>query len=865
MNSADIRAKFFAFFTKQGHTHVPSSPVIPAEDPTLLFTNAGMNQFKDVFLGREQRSYRRAVSIQKCIRAGGKHNDLENVGFTSRHLTFFEMMGNFSFGDYFKKEAIDFAWKFLTEELSLNPNTLWVSVYEHDNDAYVIWQQQIGLPSERIVRLGLKDNFWQMGDTGPCGPCSEIYIDRGASMGCQQKNCAPGCSCDRFLEIWNLVFMQFDRQKNGTDKPLAATGVDTGMGLERLCTVLQNAPSVFETDIFAPIIQKIEDLTGISYANATVQEQAAFRVLADHIRSTAFAIADGGVPAADGRGYVVRKIIRRAALFAHKLSPNLFFPYLVDGLIVSLGKIYPELEQQRNTIVAILEKESEQFSRNLIRGKNLLEQHIAENQPLSELSGALVFTLYDTYGFPLELTKVIAYDHNLSVDEEGFAKEMERQRTLSGLKESATLLSLDHGLTTQFTGYNALTTTAPIVALFDENKQPVQQLATGSLGWIVSSECPFYVESGGQISDQGTVTINGHTLPVLQLEKQGPIIAYAVKGASTILLGDSATMHVDEDLRSASMKNHTSTHLLQAALMKILGKGVKQSGSLVSPDYLRFDFTYPQPLTTEQVDAVELFVNQAIWHNSTVTTRITTLHDAKQHGAIAFFGEKYNPDNVRVVSIGEISSELCGGTHVTATGAIGLFKIIEISSPSTGNRRIVAVTGPGALNYTQEAAGILKTLSTLCKVPEDALAESIEKQRTQLKEAHQLLKRTQRQLWSLQIPIWSQQGSVVNGLHFGVVIAENVISEDARELVQKIVHAKPGLWVFIMTEPHHERINFIISIAPEHRKKYNLKDLLTKLAPLGLRGGGSDVTIQGGAAQLPNTLEDAIKQWIDMH
>lgn len=861
MKSTEIRDKFFSFFTQQGHAQVPSSPVIPADDPTLLFANAGMNQFKDLFLGREQRSYRRAVSIQKCIRAGGKHNDLDNVGFTSRHLTFFEMMGNFSFGDYFKKEAIAFAWDFLTKHVQLDASRLWASVYEHDTEAYELWQKI--LPAERIVRLGARDNFWQMGDTGPCGPCSEIYIDRGAPYGCQAQTCAPGCSCDRFLEIWNLVFMQFDRQKDGSDKSLALKGVDTGMGLERLCAVVQNVPSVFETDIFAPVLHKIEELTGLSYTTSSPEHQAAFRVLADHIRSAAFALADGCVPAADGRGYVLRKIIRRAALFAHKLSPKLFFPYVVDGLIDAVGSVYPELREQRTTIVTTLEKESEQFSRNLVRGKAMLEEYIAQHQPAKEVSGVLAFTLYDTYGFPLELTKVIAHDHSMSVDEAGFDREMERQRALSGLKVAATDFALEGAVATRFTGYDELITTATISILYNEQLQSVETIPAGQLAWVIPQACPFYVESGGQVSDHGVVVVQGHSCEVLALKKQGNVIAFAFKTPALVKRGESVTMRVDKNIRAALMKNHTSTHLLQAALMNLVGTGIKQSGSLVTPEYLRFDFTCPQPLNAEEIRRIEYFVNDVIWKNIPVTTRTTTLHDAQQHGVIAFFGEKYNPEQVRVVTVEGVSAELCGGTHVRATGEIGLFKIIEVSAPSTGNRRIVAVAGASALAHAQDTASIVKQMSVACKVPESEVVEVLKKQQAYIKELQHALKRSQQQLWALQIPQWAQRVSVVNGVPFGMVLVEGIASEDARDLVQRLTQHTPGLWVIIATEAQHERINFAMALAPEWRKGHSLKELLQHhLAPLGLKGGGSDAAIQGGAAQLPDKLEDVIKSWL---
>lgn len=862
MKSPEIRKKFIEFFTKNSHTEVRSSPVIPADDPTLLFTNAGMNQFKDLFLGHETRSYKRAVSIQKCIRAGGKHNDLDNVGFTSRHLTFFEMMGNFSFGDYFKHDALRFAWLFLTESLGLDANRLYVSVFEQDNETYELWKSEIKVPENRIIRLGAQDNFWQMGDTGPCGPCSEIYVDRGATYGCGASSCLPGCSCDRFLEIWNLVFMQYNRQTHGTDMPLKQTGVDTGMGLDRLCMIMQNKDSVFGTDLFEPIIQQIETITGVRYHQNSHEIQSAFHVVADHIRSTAFALADGAVPAADGRGYVIRKIIRRAALFAQKLSPEPFFPYLVDGLITSLGDYYPELISQRAMIIALLKQEVEQFSRNLTRGTMLLEQHIARDKDSLIIPGTLAFTLYDTYGFPLEITKVIAHEHKKTVDEAGFNKEMHQQRELSTVRTEAIHLPLDSAITTTFTGYSTLDTTATIAAIYCGSTL-VDTAPAGSLCWIIPTACPFYVAGGGQVSDTGMVALHGAIVPVTGLMRQGNASALSIELPQQLSVGDSITMHVDAPKREATMKNHTATHLLQSALMQLFGKArIKQAGSLVAPDYLRFDVTCPEQPSSTHIAQIERIVNDAIQKNIPVTTSNSTLEQAQKAGAVAFFGDKYNPESVRIVSIPEISTELCGGTHVRATGEIGLFKITEVTALAAGIRRFTAVTGPAAVTWAQQIFQHMRAITHLLKTNDEGAVPTIEKLQAHVKEAQLLSRELRKQIWNTHMPQWIQSMHTVGSLRYGMIILENTSVDELRDLSNKLIKQAPGLWCLIGTEASHERIAFVIAIDNGHAQQYLLKELLKTVAPLGLRGGGSATCIQGSAPLLPERLEETIGEWV---
>jgi alanyl-tRNA synthetase len=861
MDSAEIRQKFFDFFTQRKHEKVSSSSLIPAQDPTLLFANAGMNQFKDVFLGKEKRSYTRAVSIQKCVRAGGKHNDLDNVGFTKRHLTFFEMMGNFSFGDYFKKEAIEYAWNFLTTDLQLPKDRLHASVFREDDEAYNIWHTVIGLPQERIVRLGEADNFWQMGDTGPCGPCSEIYIDQGKEIGCKKKDCGPGCSCDRFLEIWNLVFMQYDRQPDGTDKPLKQTGVDTGMGLERLCAVVQKKDSVFLTDLFEPLLKKTEQLTGLDYKKQDEKVKAAFHVLADHIRSSSLIIADGGSPSNEGRGYVLRKIIRRAALFAQKLSNKNIFPELVDPLADKLGSIYPELEINREKIKKILTSEIEKFSANLVRGQAILETYFAESKNKS-ISGEQTFKLYDTFGFPLELTRIIAGERGFDVDIAGFEKEMEKQREQSGKKQAKSQgeLELPADLVTQFTGYQETETTSPIRALIVDNEL-VDAVPAGTECWVITQRSPFYVECGGQVSDQGFITIAGKQAKVLDLKKFNHAIGAKISAPGEMKVGMSAVQVVDRQLRLNTMKNHTATHLLQAALIQIFGKQIKQSGSLVEPDYLRFDFTYHENLSAEDIKKVEDVVNAKVQENIPVSVTLSTHKAATDRGVIAFFGEKYNPEEVRVIEVPGFSAELCGGTHVRATGDIGCFKITEVSALSAGNRRIFAVTGPKAVELFQENYGLVKKLSQEFKVQPHEVLSAINKQKDQLKVLQAEVKQLKKQAFETQVPTWLSQTEMVGKIPFLFLELPEASGEELKELATHLQKQKPGFYFLISSTD--AKSSFMAALSQEFAAMVNLKNFQAWLQEnLGIRGGGSAQSLQGGGPRLEKSWQEKIKQWL---
>ena len=861
MKSSEIRKKFFKFFTDNGHVMVPSSSLIPAQDPTLLFANAGMNQFKDVFLGKEKRSYKRAVSIQKCVRAGGKHNDLDNVGFTKRHLTFFEMMGNFSFGDYFKKEAIQFAWNFLTKNLSLPTENLYVTVYETDDESYDIWHKIIGLPKDKIYRLGKDSNFWQMGDMGPCGPCTEIFVDRGPAFGCKEK-CGPDCGCDRFLEIWNLVFMQFDQQADGSLKPLKQTGVDTGMGFERITAVLQDKDSVYETDLFMPIISQIEKLTGLTYAKQSDEIKAAFRVLADHIRSSTMIISDGGAPSNEGRGYVLRKIIRRAALFAQKLTDKNIFPELAKVFIKEFGDIYPELKANQDLIVQILTSEIEKFSVNLIRGQQILKEYVEQAQKTKMITGEQAFKLYDTYGFPLELVYARARELGLKVDTEGFEKLMQEQQAQSGKKLSDPLdhVELSDKIKSEFTGYQELETPSEIIALIHEGKA-VSTAPKNSVVYVVTKKSPFFIVGGGQVPDQGWLIINKQQMPILEARYINGRIATRITTPIELKVGMPIISKVDPVWRTNAMKNHTATHLLQAALMQLLGKTIKQSGSLVHPDYLRFDFTYHQNLSDQDIKAVEDLVNAKIRENIPVEIEYTDFKKAIDKGVLAFFGEKYNPEKVRIVNVPAFSMELCGGTHVQRTGDIGTFKITDVSTIAAGHKRIFAVTGPKAIALFQETFDTVKKLSQQFSVKREDVLKQVEKQSEEVAQLQKDIKLLKQQSLQDQVPTWIQQIQTINQMPFLFIELPNGSSQDLRDITQTLQAKHPGFY-FVISAIGDKSL-FVASLHPTFSNKLDLKKFGAWLNEKhGLKGGGSQTSLQGGGGKFKPTLKDAITSWL---
>ncbi|MBT3827529.1 alanine--tRNA ligase [bacterium] len=853
MKSMELRRKFFKFFEQNGHTPVDSSSLIPAQDPTLLFTNAGMNQFKDLFLGNETCSYTRAVSIQKCIRAGGKHNDLENVGFTKRHLTFFEMMGNFSFGDYFKREAIQFAWNFLTNDIGLPKEKLHATVHLSDDEAYDLWNKEIGIPHERMHRFD-EDNFWQMGDTGPCGPCTEIFIDRGPSFGPEND-----FETDRYLEIWNLVFMQFNRQADGTDVPLKQTGVDTGMGLERLALVVQGKDSVFDTDLFEPIFKGIKELTGADYyALEQGEQKSSCRVLADHMRSSVLAISDGGSPSNEGRGYVIRKIIRRAALFAQKLRDAQLFVDLLPFFIDSMKEIYPALESNQSRIQAVLKSEIDSFVQNLNRGQQIMQEYIGAAKDGKHITGKQAFKLYDTFGFPLELTNVIALDHGYTVDVDGFHAEMKDQRKRSGGKAAFKVQGVDVELSqvTEFVGYQNIESQAKITALIVDGRT-VESVDANTTCMVVTDKTPCYVEGGGQVSDASQIKLgDGTQASITGLLKIGKAIAHVATLPAAIKIGDTITLSVDQEARSNTMKNHTATHLLQAALVQVLGSGVKQAGSLVEPGHLRFDFTHHKQMSEDQIREVEALVNAKIMENITLNVFETTYKDATERGVVSFFGDKYNPDCVRVIDIGEFSAELCGGTHVNATGDIGVFKIIEEGSLSAGIRRIVGLTGPSAVKNYQQSFGIINRLGTDFKVQQAEILEAVERQRKQLKQANNQAKKLRTQLVAAKLPVWLEKVELVNDVPMLVLTLKGYDASSVRDIATKLNRGKPGLYVVVNQDA--DRSQFVACKDASLDAKITTESFSKLLSEHGLRGGGKGSTIQGGG-ELTGDLDKAIK------
>lgn len=862
MNSIEIREKFLNYFEKNGHKMVTSSSLVPAHDPTLLFTNAGMNQFKEVFLGSEIRNYKTATSIQKCVRAGGKHNDLDEVGFTNRHLTFFEMMGNFSFGDYFKKDAIRYAWDFLTKEVNIPTEKLIITIYNDDDQAYEIWNKEIGIPAEKIIRLGEKDNFWQMGDTGPCGPCSEIHYDNGKDVGCKTTKCDPSCPCGRFTEIWNLVFMQFDRQQNGKLIPLKQTGIDTGMGFERLNMILQKKETIFQTDIFAPLIKKIEDITKISYNKSNKNIQAAFNVLCDHVRSSSLLIADNCLPSNEGRGYVLRKIIRRAALFAQKLSDNqLLFSTLAKEFISYFSLIYKELKENEQLIINTLNDEIQKFSENLNQGKNILEKYIQENKSKKQtiLSGEQVFKLYDTYGFPPEITRVVALEQDFTLDMAGFDKEMKKQQEQSGKsnKDKVIILEIPENIKTIFVGYDKLEIETKVNFVIKKD----------NFSWIVTQESPFYVESGGQISDTGFIKINEKIYPVKGFFKaessNNPAIAIKIE-STNIKINDSIKCIVDLYNRSNVAKNHTATHMLQAALVQIFGKHIKQAGSSVNHEHLRFDYTSNNTPSKDDLNKIEKIINQKIQENIKLKTSVTTLEKAQGAGVTAIFGEKYNPESVRVVQIPGFSAELCGGTHADSTGEIGCFKIESDVALSSGVRRITALTGPKCFELFQLSFNTIKTLGEKFKAKSDQILPAIEKQLENLHDTQTQLKQLKKQMWKLQIPVWQKEVKLIGKIPFLFIEFTDLDGSQLKEISNEIEVKSPGFYFAINKNSQNEdRVSFFGYVSKEWSKTINLKEFSKFLTDkFEFKGGGSPTLIQGGGPKPEKNIVQEIINWI---
>ena len=863
MKSKDLREKFFQFFIERGHKKIDSSSLIPANDPTLLFANAGMNQFKDQFLGRGDKNLKCAVSIQKCVRAGGKHNDLDNVGFTKRHLTFFEMMGNFSFGDYFKKESIKFSFDFLTQVVGFKKGELLVTVHVSDNDSYNIWKDEIGISQEKIFKL-TDDNFWQMGDIGPCGPSTEIFIDSGLDVGCGSSDCSPACDCDRFLEIWNNVFMQFNRQEDGTDLPLAQIGVDTGMGLERLAMISQGKKSVFEADMFESMMKKIENLTGLSYLDSSEEIKTAFNVLVDHSRSTTFLIADGCSPANDGRGYVLRKILRRAALFSKKLTIKRIFPDIAEVLIDSMLDFYPYLKSEKSRVIKTLNLELDRFEENLDRGKKILKKYF-KNFSSSEkiIDGEQVFKLYDTFGFPVEVTSLISADYGFSLDHDGFEKYMSKQKARSGkkMKKSTQDLKLDPSLKTNFIGYEKLENSSRVIQL-GTGKDSVESVELGQDCWVIPEETVFYVESGGQASDKGTIEIFGKKAEILNLEKIGNAVLVYFKAPAKIKLGENLKMIVDEDVRKKSAANHTSTHLLQAAMQKVLGD-IKQAGSFVTSEFLRFDFNSDKPLSMEHIKTIEFLVNQKVIENVSVIIKEMSYEEAIDSGIQALFGEKYDKESVRAVIIDQFSKELCCGTHLKSTGEVGVFKIIEESALAAGQRRLVAITGINALEIFQQNFNNIKKISQELKSKSEDIFASVQDCLEKNKSLSAELKKIKKDSWKQQIPEWINRSEIINNISFSFLELQEFEPSSFKDIAKSLQQKKSGL--YFLFQNNGERSNFLLSIGKELSAVIDLKSIKNLLSSeCGLRGGGSNGLVQGGGKKLDESCKKTIKEYLNL-
>ncbi|RMH09260.1 MAG: alanine--tRNA ligase [Nitrospirae bacterium] len=869
--SADeLRQSFLRYFAQHGHTIVPSAPLIPQADPTLLFTNAGMNQFKRVFLGEESRPYTRAASVQKCLRAGGKHNDLENVGYTRRHHTFFEMLGNFSFGDYFKREAITYGWEYLTAVLALPAEQLWVTVYTHDDEAYTLWRDYIGLPTSRLVRMGEKDNFWQMGDTGPCGPCSEILIDQGEAMGCGRSSCAVGCDCDRYLEIWNLVFMQYDRDATGTLHPLPKPSIDTGMGLERLAAVVQGVPSNYETDLFLPLLTAIGNRTQHKYGR-DAQVDRSMRVIADHLRAMTFLIADGILPSNEGRGYVLRRILRRASRHGRLLGiQDAFLHELVEQVVTMMEQVYPELRQAIPVIKQAVYGEEERFLSTLDQGLPLLQTLIEDTrkEKQTSLNGEQVFKLYDTYGFPLDLIEEAAREQGFSVDLAGFQRALDTQRerarksaAFTAERESPLIADLSHRFgATVFVGYQTLEVESEILAILQGDRL-VQEAEAGAEVELVLERTPFYPEGGGQVGDQGILTgPEGHVV-IQDTKKVGRDLVLHKGKVQTghIRVGERVYARVNPLLRHDAARNHTATHLVHAALRDILGPHVKQYGSLVAPNRLRFDFSHFKPLSSKEIEDIEALVNYHVREDTPVQTEVMPLHDAIQSGALAFFGDKYG-DQVRVVEIGSFSKELCGGTHCRHTGEIGVFRIVSEGGIAAGVRRLEALTGGGALTHIQRLEADIRMLAELLKTTPNELVPKTRKILSLLKEKERELEHVKVQLVHQES---GQKGHAqvrnIDGVPVHVQQVDGLTIQELR-LLADTIRNKLSRGVIALGSSKEGKAFLLVVVTKDlaqHIKAVELVQLMAK--EVGGSGGGRPEMAQAGGKQ-PERLALALEK-----
>ncbi|RJQ51491.1 MAG: alanine--tRNA ligase [Nitrospiraceae bacterium] len=868
MESNKIRQLFLDFFKEKGHEIVSSSPLLPKDDPTLLFTNAGMVQFKTVFLGEEVRPYKRAVTVQKCLRAGGKHNDLENVGRTARHHTFFEMLGNFSFGDYFKKEATEWAWELLTERMKLPADKLYITVYEKDDEAADIWKNHVGIPAERIYRLGEKDNFWQMGDTGPCGPCSEILIDQGAGLSCGKPTCSVGCDCDRYLEIWNLVFMQYNRDSSGNLTPLPKPSIDTGMGLERLSAVLQGKHNNFDSDLFMPIIRTVEKISGKKYGVAP-STSVSMRVIADHIRSAAFVISEGLFPSNEGRGYVLRRIIRRAARHGFMLGIEDPFLYnLLDTVNEIMSGPYPELLEATERNKKILKLEEERFAHTLSSGMGILNKLMDDLRSSGKdtIPGAELFKLYDTFGFPVDLAQDIAEDNKFVIDLKGFNDEMELQKTRAraswvGEEEVAGVyrdIKKQYGAT-EFSGYEALRSDSIVNAIIRDGAL-VEEAGEGDEVEIVMDKTPFYGESGGQVGDKGKIKADGLRIEVLDTKKFSDILIHnAAVRKGTIRKGMTVSAIVDEERRKAIMRNHTATHLLHSALRAVLGDHIKQAGSLVTPERLRFDFTHFYAVDDREISEVEEIVNEQILKNLHVIKTATTLDDAISKGVIALFGEKYGK-RVRVVQAGDFSAELCGGTHSDATGEIGLFKITSEGSVAAGIRRIEAVTGFPAIEYYKERERELIKAASLLKIPEQKVSERVEKIIGELKQQEKELEKFRQKAVKGKADAVLESVVSIDDIKVLARKIDGLDMKALRDLADNLKN-KLGSGVILLASSLNGQACYVSAVTKDLTSRFHAGDILK--AVTGGKGGGRPDMAQGGTKDVEG-IEKAVGMVVEI-
>jgi alanyl-tRNA synthetase len=861
--SAELREKFLKYFEAHGHTIVPSSPLVPGNDPTLLFTNSGMVQFKEVFLGSEKRGYTRATTSQRCVRAGGKHNDLENVGYTARHHTFFEMLGNFSFGEYFKQDAIHYAWDFLTNVIGLPEDKLWVTVYADDDEAADIWLKDIKVDPEKFTRIGTSDNFWSMGDTGPCGPCSEIFYDHGPEI----EGGPPGTpeeDGDRYIEIWNLVFMQFNRDQEGNMNPLPKPSVDTGMGLERLAAILQQVHNNYDIDLFQSLIGAAAKLTGTKDL-----ENKSLRVIADHIRSCAFLIVDGVLPSNEGRGYVLRRIIRRAARHGHQLGcREPFFYKLIDALDQEMGDAYPELRQHRGHVERVLKTEEQRFAETLEQGMRILEDAISKMKG-DTIDGKTVFKLYDTYGFPADLTADVAREKDIHIDQDGFDVEMEAQRSRARASSQFSAVSdsfsLDAYSASEFLGYEKHSAAAKVVAIL-QNDAAIDQLENGDQAIVILDQTPFYAESGGQVGDIGTISIDDQTVfRVTDTQKQNDVhLHIGSLKSGELKIGAKVSAGIDADYRRAVMLNHSATHLMHAALRRVLGEHVQQKGSLVDADKLRFDFSHYQPVEHEQIVEIETIVNDEIRGNLKTRAESMDMEAAKKSGAIALFGEKYG-DVVRVLKIGSDSIELCGGTHVPRAGDIGLFKIVIETGIASGVRRIEAVTGEAAVKRFIDSEGKLDTAAQKLKANRDELLPRID----QLQASNRSL---EKQIEALKSKLASQTGGdlasqakEVKGIKVLAAKLDGANVKTLRDTVDQLKN-KLGAAAVVLASSEGDKVSIIAGVTKAESKQISAGDLANQVAEqCGGRGGGRPDMAQAGGNQ-PENLDAALESvipWVE--